>query len=233
MGASLKDMNPFVECSTLPVSTRPVDLTSTHLKDYSLVVLFSASWPEIESVSRAAREASTPFIWGCTLGGAGVVFNDLGVHHYVDERPKEGGDAQENETYTVQGEIIYRSLWDTLSTPLNRRGRRDKPMYAVLRACYRAYTESGVDMGPAAAPVVKQVRDAMCAEENIPLDRIPDATIDTMLLAPKDVSAVCTVVGGVVGNEVIRAVSGKGLPMDNIFLYNLHDGWGKIEKHPL
>ena len=42
--------------------------------------------------------------------------------------------------------------------------------------------------------------------------------------ATAEVSPVCAAIGGVIGNEVIKAISGKGEPANNILLFNGEDG---------
>ncbi len=42
--------------------------------------------------------------------------------------------------------------------------------------------------------------------------------------ATADVSPVCAVMGGVLGNEVIKAISGKGEPANNMLLFDGMDG---------
>ena len=44
---------------------------------------------------------------------------------------------------------------------------------------------------------------------------------------------VCAVVGGVMANNVIKAVSHSGAPVKNMFYYGLFDGRGLVEDMPL
>jgi hypothetical protein len=43
---------------------------------------------------------------------------------------------------------------------------------------------------------------------------------------------VCAVVGGVMANNVIKAVSHSGAPVKNLFYYSLFDGRGLVEDMP-
>ena len=48
-----------------------------------------------------------------------------------------------------------------------------------------------------------------------------------------ELAPVASVVGGVVANHVIRAVSGVGEPINNMFLFSLFDNHGMVEEMPL
>lgn len=47
--------------------------------------------------------------------------------------------------------------------------------------------------------------------------------------AGEELAPICAVVGGVVANNVIRAVSHVNEPLYNLFLYGVHDGMGLVE----
>ncbi len=48
-----------------------------------------------------------------------------------------------------------------------------------------------------------------------------------------ELAPVAAVVGGVVANHVIRAVSGVGLPIKNLFCFSIWDNMGQIDDMPL
>ncbi len=48
----------------------------------------------------------------------------------------------------------------------------------------------------------------------------------------EDMPAINAIVGGVVANEVIKAVGRKGAPINNLFLFSLLDGAGAVERMP-
>ena len=48
-----------------------------------------------------------------------------------------------------------------------------------------------------------------------------------------ELAPVASVVGGIVANHVIRAVSGVGEPINNMFFFSLFDNHGMVEDMPL
>ena len=55
-------------------------------------------------------------------------------------------------------------------------------------------------------------------------------TLQDYLEGTEEMAPVNSIVGGVLANEVLKAVSGRGEPYDNLFLYSMADGGGFIER---
>ena len=55
-------------------------------------------------------------------------------------------------------------------------------------------------------------------------------TLNDYLESPEEMAPVNSIVGGVLANEVLKAISGKGDPFDNLFLYSMANGAGIVEK---
>ena len=55
-------------------------------------------------------------------------------------------------------------------------------------------------------------------------------TLQDYLASPEEMAPVNSIVGGVLANEVLKAISGKGDPFDNLFLYSMANGAGIVEK---
>ncbi|CAG9463103.1 unnamed protein product [Pedinophyceae sp. YPF-701] len=225
MAAVLSDMNPFVKFETLHKA--PAELGEGDLTGLALVVLMSSSWAEVQHIAALARRLSVPFSWGYCRGGTGVLFNDFLTYDFLDEW--QNGEDKVTKPRTLE----YAPLDEALSTPLSRRNRRALPAYGALRASYAAFRRSGAELCAASLPVVKAERDRICAEDGVPEQRVPDDALEALQGIGRDVAPVCTVVGGVLGNDVIRVAGRKGLPVHNLFTYNVADGKGRTELHPI
>lgn len=55
-------------------------------------------------------------------------------------------------------------------------------------------------------------------------------TLGEYLCNQGELAPVNSVVGGILANEVLKAVSKKGDPVDNLFLFSIANGVGTIEK---
>ena len=82
-------------------------------------------------------------------------------------------------------------------------------------------------------PALQQLSTGIAAEAGIPSDAAA-AALDMGLLTDyvtydDDMPAVNAIVGGVLANEVLKAVSYSGAPIKNMFFFSAHDGAGMVE----
>ena len=73
---------------------------------------------------------------------------------------------------------------------------------------------------------VKQIADKRKAQ--ISKLQIPDAFFEE-ILCDEALPAVNAICGGVLANEMLKAVSHKGEPVDNFFLFSLTDSAGIVQ----
>ncbi|RXG51214.1 SUMO-activating enzyme subunit 1 [Armadillidium vulgare] len=72
-------------------------------------------------------------------------------------------------------------------------------------------------------------------EDEIELLTIKNSLLDKLSVPQEnsqrfcEVSPICAVVGGVLGQEIIKAVSGKDAPLNNFFFFSPDDGAGVVE----
>lgn len=59
--------------------------------------------------------------------------------------------------------------------------------------------------------------------------QIPDMLLERLLAGRREFPPVCAIIGGILGQEVIKAISGKGDPIKNFFFFDAMDGKGVIE----
>lgn len=72
--------------------------------------------------------------------------------------------------------------------------------------------------------IQKHITQAKLAKLNVPDDLIEEFLCDEHLPA---VNAIC---GGVLANEMLKAVSHKGEPVNNFFFFGLSDGAGVVQR---
>nr|CAN77060.1 hypothetical protein VITISV_022139 [Vitis vinifera] len=58
---------------------------------------------------------------------------------------------------------------------------------------------------------------------------VPDALLERLVSDTSEFPPVCAILGGILGQEVIKAISGKGDPLKNFFFFDAIDGKGIIE----
>mmetsp|Transcript_8334 Transcript_8334/g.17400 ORF Transcript_8334/g.17400 Transcript_8334/m.17400 type:complete len:375 (-) Transcript_8334:262-1386(-) len=186
----------------------------------------------IDDVKTAKNE--TLFIITDTFGFDGCAHLDFGRNHFY--RRELGKDKLSD----VMGIDPYVSLSDMLNTPLaDVKGKWDKvpPRILLLHRLLMDYWAGIGDSNNLRGKGDKQRhREFVIFAENwLEVNKISMEAISTEsepldlehfadIARYPEISPVNAVLGGVLGNEVIKALTGKGEPANNILLFNGFDG---------
>ena len=74
--------------------------------------------------------------------------------------------------------------------------------------------------------LLSSLRDSIISKFGLPEKKIPE---DILPMLFSELSPVAAIVGGVLGQEVIKVISNKDAPHNNFFLYNPLDTCGIVE----
>ena len=153
----------------------------------------------------------------------GACLMDLGPNHeYRPEKGKELLDPTTLATYVPTAQI--------LATPLHQAVNRfHKTFCPIVWARYRMilayYERTGTWPSDATAEDFATQSLAWCTETGVSKDLqstqaclAPAALQQLATVATAELAPVASVLGGLVGNEVIKALSGKGTPSNNTLL---------------
>uniref|UniRef100_A0A1S4CE90 Uncharacterized protein n=1 Tax=Nicotiana tabacum TaxID=4097 RepID=A0A1S4CE90_TOBAC len=78
-------------------------------------------------------------------------------------------------------------------------------------------------------PNVQKLRKELCEAHCLNESQIPDSLLQRLIASRSEFPPVCAIIGGILGQEVIKAISGKGDPLKNFFFFDAMDGKGIIE----
>ncbi|KAB5532162.1 hypothetical protein DKX38_018832 [Salix brachista] len=78
-------------------------------------------------------------------------------------------------------------------------------------------------------PAVLKLKKELCEEQSLNESHIPDTLLERLVMGAKEFPPVCAIIGGTLGQEVIKAISSKGEPLKNFFFFDATDGKGMIE----
>ena len=92
--------------------------------------------------------------------------------------------------------------------------------------------EHGRFAGAADSAALVALKGEGCGVAGVAPSVLPDEQLVAYASAMGEMPAICAVVGGVLANEVIKAVGRRGAPaVDNFFLYSLAEGGvGAVER---
>ncbi|KAI3898761.1 hypothetical protein MKW92_019840 [Papaver armeniacum] len=152
----------------------------------------------------------------------GEIFVDLQNYSYAQKKLEE----------TVECRLQYSSFEEAVAVPWKSLPRRASKLYFAMRVIEKFEQDEGRTPGEtsiADLPNVLKLKKLLCEEQSVNESQIPDSLLERLLVGNIEHPPVCAIIGGILGQEVIKMISGKGDPIKNFFFYDVMDGKGIIE----
>jgi len=246
----LQQLNPMVEVTA--DSSKSCQKDAEFFKQFDIVIATTCPKEELVRLNSICRAEKILFFAGDVMGFYGFSFMDLIEHEYVEEETqhapkKQEGDgdgepdakkakvAEEPVTKTVKKAMTFVSLAEALKVDWSselyaKRLRRMDPSFFLLQVMFAFQTEVGRPPSPSSRAEdlekLKEVRNKTLESMSVPVTKITDEYLSLLF---SELSPVCAIVGGVMGQEIIKTISNKDAPHNNFFFYNPVDSCGVVE----
>lgn len=224
----VEELNPLLAGRNAIEERPPSALPDDFYAQFDAVVASRLTVAEAQRISRLLQkttEGKTLFVLADTFGLDGCAHLDFGCEHTY--RKEMGKDKLSDVTKIAP----YLPLADMLDVPLDRvKGRFDKvaPRTLVLHRLFMDYWgRSNGESGGGTKGFVAFADDWL-SSNNLPNRESYDLTSLAGVAQHPEVSPVCAVLGGMLGNEVIKALTGKGEPANNVVLFTGMDGGCRV-----
>ncbi|RZC32011.1 SUMO-activating enzyme subunit 1 [Asbolus verrucosus] len=228
--ARAQALNPLVKIIT---DTESVTAKSPEFfHNFTIVVATKIKVDSIIKIDNICRERNVKFIYGDVFGLFGFSVADFQEHDYFEDRiqltagRKRGHDG-EKKTVKVKGNISYPSLNKVLILPNTKQDTvfvkklaRPSNLFACLLTLLEFKKQHHRD-----PDYEKKNEDIeklkIIAADIIELYNFTNLNMDSLYeLLFGELIPVCAIVGGVMAQEVIKAVSHKEVTINNIFLFD-------------
>lgn len=220
-------VKPVVENMNLLLGDCPVidkevsELDEALLKDFPIVIASRISLKEAKRLAKIITAAGNKFFMADCFGMYGASLMDLGEHSF---RPEVGKKLLDPKPLTPQ--IPLDKLADTPLEDAVNRFHKQHPPPVWMR--YRAILEYRDQAGksPTLADeeeFAKSTKEWIRKSSPKLADHVlfqDDALKGLAKVAGAEIAPICAVLGGILGNEVIKAISGKGEPANNTVLFD-------------
>ncbi|PHT53896.1 SUMO-activating enzyme subunit 1B-1 [Capsicum baccatum] len=219
---SLKDFNPMVSVSVEKGALSIFD--ADFFQKFDVVVVSCCSLLTKKSVNSICHKLPkrVAFYSVECRDSCGEIFVDLKNYSYCKKKNDE----------TIECELRYPSFEEAIAVPWKSLPKRLSKLYYAMRVIERFEAlerrnpgETSVDDLPNVLNLRKEICEAHCLNES----QIPDSLLRRLIASRTEFPPVCAIVGGILGQEVIKAISGKGDPLKNFFFFDAMDGKGIIE----
>ncbi|KFK22924.1 hypothetical protein AALP_AAs48765U000300 [Arabis alpina] len=219
---SLKEFNPMVHVSVEKgdLSTHGIDF----FKKFDVVVIGYSSRATKKAVNEKCRKLTkrVAFYTVDCRGSCGEIFVDLQNYNYTKKKLDE----------TVECELTYPSFEEAVSVPWKPIPRRTAKLYFAMRVIELFEEAEGRKAGECSLsdlPKVSKLKKEICEGNSVSENHIPDSLLERLVAGNSEFPPACAIIGGILGQEVIKAISGKGEPLKNFFYFDAEDGKGVIE----
>mmetsp|Transcript_38448 Transcript_38448/g.93027 ORF Transcript_38448/g.93027 Transcript_38448/m.93027 type:complete len:330 (-) Transcript_38448:131-1120(-) len=210
----VEDLNMLLgDCPILEKSVP--DLGEEDLKDYTVIVASQIPLTEATRLAQVASKLKKQFYLADCFGYNGAVLAELGQDYQF--RPEQG-----KKLLDPQPLKEYLPFQDYVQVPLHQavnRFHKKPPKVYVLYRCLLEY-QAKTGKFPSQEEDISIMEDFLKGQE-VELDGEHLSKDDLQQLAKAGVAqlpAVCSVLGGMLGNEIIKVISGKGEPANNTIL---------------
>ena len=223
-------------------------------QDFDIVVVTGINLKEdLIKLNDACRKAKAKFFCGDIIGFFGYSFSDLGSEHeYVEEVNKPDAEdetvdgdgpskAKKAKTEESEEKVLVKktAAFPTIKSAFEedfsglsaRKLKRMDPSIFILHALLEFYSREnrqpslqGGDDAESFAKLAAGIADKFgLAGDKIPPEIFP-------LLTVGEASPVAAIVGGVLAQEIIKAISNRDQPHKNFFIFNPLTSAGVVEK---
>ncbi|KAJ3183721.1 SUMO-activating enzyme subunit 1 [Gaertneriomyces sp. JEL0708] len=236
----IQALNPRVALRSLAKDVRECD--PAFFDDYDIVCLCDYDLTTLMKVDDICRLKGVKFYAAGSCGFLGYIFCDLSTHNYVEEhKPKD--DA--SKVNRVEKAVGYPSLQETLShkwdvtdfkrlskAKLRKFSQSADPVLFAFMLLWRFQEAQGrlpIPDNTDDLQMLQTLKTTVMKSASCDESFLSDDFVRCLLQSPgAAIQPVCAVLGGFAAQDILKVLSGKDLPIDNIFCFDARRFSGKI-----
>uniref|UniRef100_A0A3B3RYK9 SUMO1 activating enzyme subunit 1 n=1 Tax=Paramormyrops kingsleyae TaxID=1676925 RepID=A0A3B3RYK9_9TELE len=220
------------------------------LLDHEQVCLTGCPRDLMVRIDQVCAQKNVKVFCGDVFGYHGYMFSNLGPeHHFVEEKAKvvkpseDANDRPEakkprvdpTETTMVKKTASFCSLKEALEIDWTnekaKAGLKRTPAdYFLLQVLLKFRTDKGRDPHPGTfaedSSLLQQIRDDVLEAQGLGSELLSDNFVSHCF---SEMAPVCAVVGGVLAQEIVKALSQRDPPHRNFFFFDGSKGSGVVD----
>jgi ubiquitin-like 1-activating enzyme E1 A len=210
----VESLNPLL--GACPLLVKDVSkLAEEDLKDFTVVVASQIPLEEAVRLSTIVTAQGHAFFVADCFGMWGAAMIDLGENfQYRPEQGKKLLDPTGLADYAPISEMVHVPL----HTAINRFHKQPPPTWVMYRCLleYQQQTKQWLGDDNVDIEEAKTIIQNFLTQEQAELTE--DDLVSLVTVGMAQVIPICAVLGGIIGNEAIKIISGKGEPANNTLL---------------
>ncbi|KAH6912809.1 hypothetical protein BKA70DRAFT_776386 [Coprinopsis sp. MPI-PUGE-AT-0042] len=232
----IESLNPLVTVETIAKDV-PADSEEFEalIQRVDLVCVTDEARETLVGINALCRKHNKPFYSGGTYGIFGYIFCDLLDHDYL--APDRS--APKEQPKTTRATLKYTSLSTALShkwSGLTRRQTKEVnpglafSIFALWQ--FQAAHASQLPRTTEDATELETIANSLISLAGVNkqvLPSAPRAILESLSTsAEHEFSPVCAIVGGMLGQDILKALSGREAPIANFFIFDGNTGSGTV-----
>ncbi|XP_008555088.1 SUMO-activating enzyme subunit 1 [Microplitis demolitor] len=224
-----QNLNPMVKVTADEDHVDSKD--DEYFKDFDVICASECTITQLKKLNDICRNYGVKFFAGDVWGTFGYTFSDLIIHEYVMEvvqtrKTKETGTDKpkiESTIVNVRNEETFvpiHKILDATKLP------KDTETYYLFQVLLNYREKHRRDPLPNERDCNVLLAEARAIIEKNNLGDKMNYLLEGDLYA--QTSPTCAIIGGIMGQEIIKTVSQKEPPHNNLFLFNPHTMCGKV-----
>ncbi|KAI0726229.1 hypothetical protein C8Q72DRAFT_537406 [Fomitopsis betulina] len=230
----VESLNPLVTIEALPRNVAQDGALDRLLQDVDMVCVTDLDRETVIHVNNVCRRVGKPFYAGGTYGLLGYIFCDLLSHDYIAPdraNPKDSSKNVRNTTVYCPLQMALEHKW----TKLTRRQTKEVnpgAIFTILGLWEYQARHSSLPDSAGATPALEEAANAVLAKADVnrqALPSVPRENVQSLATtAAHELSPVCAVVGGMLAQDILKALAARESPIVNFFVFDGTTGGGTV-----
>jgi len=232
--ARIESLNPLVAVQTMKHHTL-LQRESLDALVTSVDLVCVTDWHRkgLIEINEVCRRFGKPFYAGGTFGLLGYIFCDLLKHDYIAPDRSAQGDTPRNVKVTQVYSPLHMALRHQWSALTKRQTKELNPgvVHTILALWeYQKIHQGELPTNSDATPELLSIANAILADAAVNpqvLSTMPSELIESISTsATHEFSPVCAVIGGVLAQDILKALAAREAPIANFFVFDGNTGSG-------
>ncbi|KAF9241139.1 hypothetical protein BU15DRAFT_45213 [Melanogaster broomeanus] len=234
--ARIENLNPLVAVQAMKHHTL-LERESLDALVMSVDLVCVTDWDRdgLIKINEVCRRFGKPFYAGGTFGLLGYIFCDLLKHDYIFPDRSAPTDAPRNVKASAIYSPMHMALRHRWSALTKRQTKELNPavLHTILALWEYQHLHDGKlpesrDDAPELLSIANSLLEASDVNKQV-LGTMPQEQIQTMSTsAAHEFSPVCAVVGGMLAQDILKALAAREAPIANFFVFDGTTGSGTV-----
>ncbi|KAL1758430.1 hypothetical protein FB107DRAFT_288545 [Schizophyllum commune] len=233
----VESLNPLVTVETISDgSVLDGSALDTLIQTVDLVCITDSSRAELSRVNEACRRLRKPFYSGGSYGLLGYIFCDLLRHEFISPDRTGTKDVPRSVKVSVEYPSLQEALQHKWSTMTKRQTKEVNPaiLFTILAIWEFEARNGRLPTGVKDADSLEQLANDLINGAGVDkkvLTRIPRDLVEALATtAAHEFNPICAVVGGMLGQDILKSLAAREAPIANFFAFDGHTGAGTVTR---